>query len=222
MDFVAGNIGLNNKYHFNTSHPLNMWYADLDGNGFHDPIMGYYIPTATGKKELYPALGLDEIVTQVPAVKKTYLLHKNFSTATMADVFRSVSEPAKLIAAEAASSWFENTGNGSFKQHPLPAEAQFAPVNCILVNDYNKDGLPDILLAGNEYQTEVMTGQYDASYGMLLLGSPAKTFTAIPQSKSGIFLRGDTRCMRSIVINNKPMMLAAINNSMLQVLRVNE
>ena len=169
MDFVAGNIGLNNKYHFNTSHPLNMWYADLDGNGFHDPIMGYYIPTATGKKELYPALGLDEIVTQVPAVKKTYLLHKNFSTATMADVFRSVPEPAKLIAAEAATSWFENTGNGSFKQHPLPAEAQFAPVNCILVNDYNKDGLPDILLAGNEYQTEVMTGQYDASYGLLLL-----------------------------------------------------
>jgi len=222
MDFVAGNIGINNKYHFNKSQPLNMWYADLDGNGFHDPVMGYYIPTAAGKKELFPALGLDEIVTQVPAVKKTYLLHKKFSTATMADIFGSVPEPAKLIAVEAATSWFENAGNGSFKQHPLPAEAQFAPVNCILVNDYNKDGLPDILLAGNEYQTEVLTGRYDAGYGMLLLGSLAKTFTAVPQNKSGIFLRGDTRCMRSIVINNKAMVLAAINNSMLQVLRINE
>lgn len=222
MDFVAGNIGLNNKYHFNASYPLNMWYADLDGNGFHDPLMGYYIAGSSGKKELYPALGLDEIVTQVPAVKKTYLLHKNFSTATMADVFKSITDPAKLLAREAASSWFENTGNGSFKQHPLPGVAQFAPVNCILVNDYNKDGLPDILLAGNEYQTEVMTGQYDASYGLLLLALPDKSFVAVPQNKSGIFLRGDTRCMRSIIINNQPAILAAINNSALQVLTVNE
>ncbi|MEI9908211.1 MAG: VCBS repeat-containing protein [Bacteroidota bacterium] len=222
MDFVAGNIGINNKYHFNASYPLNMWYADLDGNGSHDPIMGYYISSTTSKKELYPALGLDEIVTQVPAIKKTFLLHKSFSTATMADVFKSIPQPVKLIAAEAASSWFENPGNGFFKQHALPAEAQFAPVNCILVNDYNKDGLPDILLAGNEYQTEVMTGQYDASYGLLLLAKPGKTFTAVPQSKSGIFLRGDTRCMRSIIIKNKPMILAAINNAALQAFQVNE
>ncbi|MEP7372772.1 MAG: VCBS repeat-containing protein [Chitinophagaceae bacterium] len=222
MDFVTGNIGLNNKYHFTTSYPLNMWYADLDGNGSYDPLVGYYIPTTNGKKELYPALGLDEIASQAPAIKKTYLLHKNFSTATMADVFKSIAEPSKLIANEAASSWFENKGNGSFIQHTLPAEAQFAPVNCILVNDYNKDGLPDILLAGNEYETEVMTGQYDASYGLLLLSSPDGKFTAVPPGKSGIFLRGDTRCMRSIVINGKQVILAAINNSVLQVFGVNE
>jgi hypothetical protein len=219
MDFVAGNMGLNNKYHFTAQYPLNMWYADLDGNGFHDPIMGYYIPTEKGKKELYPALGLGDIAMQVPAIKKNYLLHKDFSTATMPDVFKSIDEPAKLIASEAASCWFENNGKGVFKKHQLPAEAQFAPVNCILVNDYNKDGLPDILLAGNEYQAEVMTGQYDASYGLLLLASPGKNFIAIPQNKSGIFLRGDTRCMRSIIINNNPMVLAAINNSLLQVFR---
>jgi enediyne biosynthesis protein E4 len=219
---VAGNIGLNNKYHFNASYPLNLWYADLDGNGVHDPVMGYYISSPTGKKELYPALGLDEIASQAPAIKKAYLLHKKFSTATLTDVFKTIIDPAKLIANEAASSWFENTGNGSFKQHPLPAEAQFAPVNCILVNDYNKDGLPDILVAGNEYETEVMTGQYDASYGLLLLAEPNKTFKAVPQSKSGVFLRGDTRCLRTIIIHDKPMILAAVNNQALQVLRVNK
>ncbi|MEO6328950.1 MAG: VCBS repeat-containing protein [Ginsengibacter sp.] len=222
IDLVAGNIGLNNKYHFNTSYPLNMWYADLDGNGSLDPLMGYYLPSQTGKKDLYPAMGLDDIASQTPAVKKRYLLHKDFSNATMADVFKTIEEPVKLMATEAASCWFENNGKGVFKQHQLPAEAQFAPVNCIVVNDYNKDGLPDILLAGNEYETEVMTGQYDASYGLLLLAAPNKIFTAVPQNKSGIFLRGDTRCMRSITINNKPMILAAINSGALQVFKVSE
>ena len=222
IDFAAGNIGLNNKYHFNATYPLNMWYADLDGNGFQDPIMGYYIPAQNGKRELYPALGLGDIATQVPAIKKTYLMHKDFSTATMEDVFKSVEEPVKLVAKEAASCWFENSGNGVFTKHQLPPEAQFAPINCMLINDYNKDGLPDILIGGNEYQAEVMTGQYDASYGLLLLAAPNKKFTALPQNKSGIFLRGDTRCMRPITIDNKPMIIAAINNSSLQVFKLNK
>jgi hypothetical protein len=217
IDFVAGNIGLNNKYHFNADYPLNMWYGDLDVNGSLDPVMGYYIPSKNGKRDLYPDLGLGDIASQVPGIKKTFLMHKDFSTATMADVFKSIDNPVKLIAQEAASCWFENTGKNAFKKHLLPAEAQFAPVNCVLVNDYNKDGLPDILLAGNEYETEVMTGQYDAGYGLLLFATSNKKFTAIPQSKSGIFLRGDTRCMRSIIIQNKPMILAAINNAALQI-----
>ena len=37
----------------------------------------------------------------------------------------------------------------------------------------------DILLAGNEYQAEVMTGRYDASYGCFLRGSSNKTFTSV-------------------------------------------
>ena len=218
LDFVAGNIGLNNKFHFDSTYPLNMWYADLDANGSNDPVMGYYIPTGKGDRELFPAMGLDEIAMQVPSIKKKYLLHKEFSKATLADVFGAV-QPAKLIANEAASCWFENDGNGMFKKHALPAEAQFAPVNCMLVNDFNKDGSPDILLAGNEYGAEVMTGQYDAGYGLLLLGTTNKTFVTLPLSGSGFFLRGDTRCMRSIVVNNELVILAAINNSALQVFK---
>jgi hypothetical protein len=51
--------------------------------------------------------------------------------------------------------------------HALPIEAQFAPVNAIICADMDGDGIKDILLAGNEYQTEVMTGRYDASCSFL-------------------------------------------------------
>ncbi len=222
MDFVAGNIGLNNKYHFSSTYPLNLWYADLDDNGITDPLMGYYLPGAAGKKELFTAFGLDEIVGQVPSIKKSYLLHKDFSVTTMKDVFKSSEETIKLIANEAASCWFENNGTGGFTKHLLPLEAQFAPVNCILANDYNNDGFLDLLLAGNEYESEVMTGQYDASYGLLLFGHADKTFISVPQNKAGVFLRGDTRCLRSIEINKKAMVIAAINKGPLQVFQTNK
>ena len=222
VDLVVGNIGLNDKYHFDSTYPLNLWYADLDGNGSIDPIMGYYMDSQNGVKDLYSALNLDEIAGHVPAIKKQYLLHKDFSVATVADVFKKVSSPVKLKANEAASCWFENTGKGIFEKHQFPSVVQYAPVNCILINDYNKDGYPDILIAGNEYESGITTGQYDASYGLLLLGNSNKTFTPVTQEKSGLFLRGDTRCIRQIIINKKPMILAAVNNEMLQVYKIKE
>jgi hypothetical protein len=82
--------------------------------------------------------------------------------------------PFYLQIRVAQSCWIENAGNGKFIKHVLPKEAQFAPVNTIVCTDMNGDGIKDILLAGNEYQTEVMTGRYDASYGCFLKGSGNK------------------------------------------------
>ncbi|WP_315815710.1 VCBS repeat-containing protein [Paraflavitalea speifideaquila] len=75
-----------------------------------------------------------------------------------------------MICDETGSCWLENIGNGKFVKRYLPMEAQFAPVNAIVCVDIDGDGMIDLLLAGNEYQTEVMTGRYDASYGCYLRG----------------------------------------------------
>ena len=83
--------------------------------------------------------------------------------------------------------WFENRGNGKFVKHPLPVEAQFAPVNAIICDDLDNDGFKDLLLAGNEYQTDVITGRYDASYGCFLRGSSKKTFISVPPVKADLF-----------------------------------
>ncbi|MDO9376395.1 MAG: VCBS repeat-containing protein, partial [Ferruginibacter sp.] len=211
LDFVAGNLGLNNKFHFDATYPLNLWYADLDENGSFDPVLGYYQLSPTGTRQLFPAIGLAEITSQVPSLKKKYLLHRNFATATLSEVFNKVSAPVKLTANEAASSWFENDGKGQFIKHELPVEAQFAPINCMVVADFNKDGLADILLAGNEYETEVSTGQYDAGYGLLLAGKPGKTFKVMSQQESGLYIRGDVRCLRQVTTPSGPLLLAAVN-----------
>jgi hypothetical protein len=78
-------------------------------------------------------------------------------------------------------------------------------------------------LAGNEYQTEVVTGRYDASYGCFLRGGNKKTFTAIPPMKSGLILRGDVKDLKVLQLASaEKIILAAVNNDSLRVFRVNK
>jgi enediyne biosynthesis protein E4 len=104
----------------------------------------------------------------------------------------------------------------------LPIEAQFAPVNAILCEDVDNDGFKDLLLAGNEYQTEVMTGRYDASYGCFLRGTADKKFISVPPVKSGFILNGDVKDLSMIRLENgSRIILAAVNNDSLRVFRIN-
>ena len=66
-------------------------------------------------------------------------------------------------------------------------EAQFAPVNAIICDDLDNDGYKDLLLAGNEYQTEVITGRYDASYGCFLRGAPINHSGLCHRFKAALF-----------------------------------
>jgi hypothetical protein len=101
-------------------------------------------------------------------------------------------------------------------------EAQFAPVNAILCDDMNGDGKKDLLLAGNEYQTDVITGRYDASYGCFLKGNGHGKFTTIPPVLSGFILRGDVKDLSMIRLSDgEEIILAAVNNDSLKVFRVN-
>ena len=128
---------------------------------------------------------------------------------------------ATFICDEMASCWLENIGNGKFTKHVLPMEAQFAPVNAMICYDFDKDGINDLLLAGNEYQTEVMTGMYDASYGCFLKGDKTKTFHSMPSASSGFIVDGDVRDMEEIhFTDNERILLVAVNNDLLRVFRI--
>ena len=103
----------------------------------------------------------------------------------------------------------------------MPVEAQFAPVNAIVCDDLDNDGFKDLLLAGNEYQAEVITGRYDASFGCFLRGNSNKTFTSVPPVKSGFILKGDVKDMSLIRLSDgQKIILAAVNNDSLRVFRV--
>ena len=128
----------------------------------------------------------------------------------------------ELKCETSASIWMENLGNGKFKTHELPVEAQLAPINSIVAQDVDDNGTTDLILAGNEYQTAAVTGRYDASYGLLLKGNGKGLFTPVGSTGSGLIIDGDVKDLKIISkINNKKIVIAAPNNEKLKIFLVN-
>ena len=199
-DIIAGNMGSNNPYHVSAATPLRLFAKDFKGNGRIDPLLCYYLPDEAGKKTLQLGMNLDQLARQMPSFKKRFLRNTDFAAADLTQLLPDdmLKDAIKLDCNELHTCWFENLGNGKYMKHILPAEAQFAPVNAILVHDLDGDGKLDLLLAGNEYQAEVMDGRYDASYGLLLKGDGKKNFFPIPHLNDGIFIKGDVKDMKLI------------------------
>ena len=114
-----------------------------------------------------------------------------------------------------ASIYLENK-DGKFIVHKLPNLAQISSINQILVDDYDKDGNLDALIAGNLFVSEVETPRNDAGYGLLLKGDGKGNFKSVPVTKSGFFVPGDVKDMATIKVGNKSYIIAAKNNDYLQ------
>ena len=97
--------------------------------------------------------------------------------------------------------YLENQGEKGFLLHRLPAEVQYAPVYGITSLDVNHDGKKDLLLAGNNTWTRIKYGRYSANHGVVLGGDGKGNFTYIPQSKSGLKIRGNVRSV--VKLKNK-------------------
>jgi hypothetical protein len=220
VDFIAGNLGLNCTYHTTAEYPMKLYAEDIDNNGKIDPVMFYYIKDENGERKLYPSLNKDQLAAQVPSIKKKFFLNKDYAKATAENISPGKKDLQILTCDETQSCWIENAGNGKFIKHVLPKEAQFAPVNAIVCDDLDGDGIKDILLAGNEYQTEVMTGRYDASYGCFLKGVKNKTFKSISPNVSGFKIDGDVKDMKMITtVNNEKYILVAVNDDYMKVFK---
>jgi enediyne biosynthesis protein E4 len=224
MDFIVGNLGLNNKYRASAATPWLLYAKDFDGNGTPDLIPAYYIPDIQGTLKLFPGIDRNQLSQEIPSVKKKYLMHADYASVTMEQLLRDLGdENAPALKCETTSSgWIENLGKGRFVFHALPGEAQFAPVNAIVASDLDGDGKLDLLLAGNEYQADVVTGRYDASYGCFLKGDGHHSFTAVRPVETGFILDGDINSLKKISDRrNGSYILAAVNNDSLKFFKIN-
>jgi hypothetical protein len=215
MDYVAGNLGENSYYRASDQFPVRVYTKDFDKNESFDAIPTMYLKDLDGNKKEFPAQSRDEIVEQLPGVKKKFLTYKTFGRAGLKDIFteEELKDAQVLKANYFKSSFIRNDGNGKFSVHPLPAQAQLAPVYGMVADDFNNDGNLDIAMAGNDYGNEVTNGRYDAMNGLLLLGDGAGHFK--PQSilQSGLYIPGDARSLVKLKRGNSGgYLLAASQN----------
>ncbi|MBG9378181.1 VCBS repeat-containing protein [Panacibacter sp. DH6] len=197
-DIVAGNIGLNMQFHASDTEPLDLYYKDFDNNGSVDPVFCFYIQ---GKR--YPYITRDELVSQLPVLRKRFADFKSYADVTLDQLFeeKDLKGAGHLTANFTATTCFMSTAGGALQETALPIQAQYAPVYTIDTLDFNKDGNKDLLLCGNNSYLKIRLGKADANYGVLLAGDGKGNFTYINQRESGFHIRGDVRSC--IQVNNK-------------------
>ncbi|MEO6547763.1 MAG: FG-GAP-like repeat-containing protein, partial [Ferruginibacter sp.] len=218
IDILLGNCGYNDQFsHTDKGQPLQMFVNDFDDNGTIDPIVCYYIGGRS-----YPMASRDELLDQVASLKKKYVHYSDYADATINDIFskEKISQSKMLYCDELASGILYNDGHNHFSFKPFPLQAQQSKIFGIAVDDFDKDGLPDILCSGNYFPYRVQLGRSDASLGLLMKQSAAGVFTAIDAAVSGVYIDADVRAMVTIKNNaGENIIVIAKNNDGVQVLK---
>jgi len=189
-DYVAGNLGLNSRYHGSVQEPLCIYANDYDKNGSIDPVMTYYL-----QGEKYIVHSRDELISQITAMRHRFVKYAAYADATFDQSFlKEELENAYVVCAEDfRTSYIENQGGGKFAIRPLPLETQFAPIYGMTIGDFDRDGFTDVLMTGNLFSTEVSSGRYDASMGVFLRGDGHGNFKVVKAQESGFYAGGDAK-----------------------------
>ncbi len=216
-DYIVGNWGVNSNLKPTEKEPISLYIKDFDKNLSRDAILTYY---QQGKE--YSFNGLDELTGQLVYLKKAYRQYKTFADHTFREVFPNerLKGAMRQQVTTVESVLMKNNGTNGFELIPLPLAAQLAPVQSILVEDFDKDGYLDALLGGNFHDVQPAIGKMDASYGTFLKGQGDGTFEVVENRDCGLWLEGQVKDMQKIIIANKSFLLVARNNDAIQVLSI--
>lgn len=213
-DIIAGNLGHNIKYKASPEAPFKLYVDDFDNNGTNDVYLGYY---ENGK--CYPVRGRQCSSEQMPFIKKKFESYEEFGLATIDKVLEEKisDETAIQEAYTFSNSVFINDGQGRFSQVVLPSEAQISPVNSIVIDDFDKNGKPEIFVAGNMYEREVETTRSDAGTGALISFIDSASIDVKRTLATGIKADLDVRDATVIQAGNSKYLFVANNDDRLQV-----
>ncbi len=218
LDFVLGNLGLNYKYAASPEKPFHVYASDFDESGTFDIALGYFLENDV----LYPVRGRQCSSEQVPSIAEKFPTYADYGQASIFEVYGDGLESAiHYEVTEFKSSVMLNKGNGNYDFLALPNQAQIAPINGIILRDFDKDGKLDALVAGNLFVSEVETGRADSGKGLFLKGLGNGAFKAATATESGLDLSGDVKDIHPIKQGNtgSEIILVGNNNDDLKIIQ---
>jgi len=208
LDLVLGNLGENFYLKANATNPVKVWINDFDQNGLPEKIFSH---TINGKD--VPVFLKKDITDQIPSLKKGNLKHQDFAQKTIQDLFKDQVSKATVLSVNYTSSVIAiNDGKGHFTLKPLPVMLQLSSINSIAITDINKDGNPDLILGGNQFDLLPQFCRVDASYGNVLLNDGKAHFYLPPAYSSGISLNAQIRDIKPIQFQQKSGFVFLQNN----------
>lgn len=208
-DLILGNYGDNFCLHPDPQHPVKMWIHDFDGNGVDDKIISKYVE---GMDK--PVFMKREVQDGLPVLKKQNLRHAEFAKKSIQQLFTAT----QLTGADIKEVTYTSSiialsqGNEQFLIHPLPVPVQWSSVRAVLVTDLNKDGKPDLVLGGNEFNFQPQLGRLDANHGEILIGTGTGDFNLLDTRSAGPDLSGMVRDIAFITGKENNFILFLLNN----------
>ena len=217
LDYIAGNTGLNTKYHPSFEKPTMIYYGDF-GDG-----QKRIVEAKKGGPEgaLLPVRGKSCSSKAMPFLNEKFTTYKDFALASLHEIYT----PSCLKDAESYQANYLhsvcliNDGNGKFSMKELPHEAQIAPIFGTAILDLNQDGHLDLLAAQNFFTPQRETFPMNGGVGLTLLGNGDGSFRVLREDYSGFYVPKDAKslCLVDIDGDRSPEVCVGSNNDTLSM-----
>jgi len=222
-DYIFGNLGDNHRFNISDEYPLRIYAFDMDLNGTLDPISTAYWRNQHDVMTEYPINYLDELVGQTEYFARKFKNYTDFSYTSIEEMFNDDmrSRINYTFQTNTTSSYIVWNNGGEFQWEKLPDEVQVSPVSKTIVRDFNNDGYPDVLLAGNDHTYDISTGYYDANKGLVLMSEEGKPLSRLlAPSESGILLHGMVESLL-LLEGERPLVMAGMNRDSIVTYEIN-
>ena len=197
LDLIAGNVGLNTKYHASAAEPTVLFAGDLDGSGRQQLVEAQY---EDGK--LYPVRGRSKLAYVFPWITKKFPTYESYAHATIDDIFPAdhLAKAKRYAATELASGVYYQKATAPSSSSRSRAWRRSRPINGIVVRDLDGKGSLDVYCVGNNFGPEPSTGRFDGGVSVLLKGDGKGGLTPVPTWQSGLLAPGDTRAAVAVAL----------------------
>jgi hypothetical protein len=215
-DFLLGNLAPNTQFTATVAKPMTLYVNDYFGTGKTKPILTCY-----NHDKAYPYASRNEIVEEMPVLKKKFYYYKDYAVAGLDDLFDKEQQNGQLELKvnELKNCWLENN-DGKLTLHSLPVAAQFSPIQGAVITDVDQDGKKEIFAAGNFYPFRVQLGREDAGKGVLLQWDAGKRQLISSTLQPGLCVAGDIRDVISLQTRKKEQVLViSKNNEPVQIIK---
>lgn len=216
-DVVVGNLGLNNRLKPSAEFPIKMVVADFDKNGTNEQIISYPVDG-----NYFTVATKDELVKQIPILKKDFVRYIDFAGKTVDEIFTKFQIKAApyLKSHQFESLVLYNQKGKNFTAKALPIEAQFSPIEDIAIEDIDQDGYLDLVLGGNTTAVASYFGSYQGNWGLILKGDATGSFKTFKESS--LKIKGDVKQIKRVSVGTNKWLIFAKNNSSLEVFNISK
>ena len=145
--------------------------------------------------KLYPWYYAARMTREIPSIAKRFPTHHLYGLATLPEILGegALDSATRLSVTTLSSMYLRNDGHGRFEAVPLPRPAQISPIVSAIPADFDGDGHPDLVVAGNFYELDSTAERADAGVGLFLHGDGLGGFGPVMPQQSGLMLDGRVR-----------------------------